>query len=205
MSEMLVAAIAGGAFVAIALGRGRLFGNVRQKAELLHVSTYRQRLAAFNRELNRARRADRSLTVVALALDRESSGPPGSTSGEPRTTRLAYMLVGSMLRELIREHDLVAYDPATDRYVLMLVDSDRGEAIGLIGRIQDEILARSTLLLQAGLAQLPEDGLTLADLVRRAGERCESWNKKASVEKVDRLPVARPQAADTAGQLHNSP
>jgi GGDEF domain-containing protein len=192
MNETMLAAIAGGFLAVVVLGRGRVFGNGRQGPESILLSTYRQCLSAYNRELNRARRADRPLSVVVFALDHDALKRTTIESGEPSRTRVVYLMVGTFLREMLREHDLVAYDPATDCYVLLLVDSDRAEAARMITRIREQVRVRTTLPLQAGLSQLPDDGLTITELVRQAGEQCASRGQRPDIGSVERFPGASP-------------
>jgi GGDEF domain-containing protein len=209
MDGLLSGVLVGGVYLVIAVGWRRYAGaggwrERRCLLEALQLSTYRRRLPDFDRELNRARRTDRQLSMVVLALDVGTSGATEPQRGEPLLERLAYLLVGSMLRELLREHDIVAYDPATDRHVLLLIESDRSQAGRLIARIRAEVEARTSLALRGGIAQLPEDGLTIRDLVRHASDRCNAW--RPNVDRAE-FPVDSPgpQAANSPSQMRNTP
>jgi len=179
----------------------------RRLLETIQIHRLGQRLPEFERELNRARRTERRLAVAVLALESGPDERRASRKNKPWIERWVYLLVGSILRDLLREHDIVAYDPATDRHVLQLTESDRSQAGQLVERIREEVEARTSLSLRGGVAQFPEDGLTLQELLRHAGENCGSWRAVADIDAADRIPVAARgrRVADTTSEATNSP
>ena len=195
--------VAGGWAMVVSGRRRRRAGRL---LETFQLSSYRQRLPDFERELNRARRAERQLAIVVLALKNATEEDGAPQQGSSRMERWAYLLVGSMLGDLLRGHDIVAYDPVTDRYILQLTESDRRQATRLIDRIREHVAARTSLELRCGLAQFPEDGLTLQELLRQAGEHCGSWRRHVGVETPDRVrfPSQGRRVPDSGSGLSNS-
>jgi hypothetical protein len=138
------------------------------------------RLAA---ELDRARRYEHSLSVVVLSTtsqpDAELRPVEPGQNGQGvlpvrvrDTAHLLAILGGAALRETIRESDIVCHDPATDRLLVALAESGVEEGRQAVERICRLMEDHMGLKVRAGLAQFPDDGLTLDSLI---GHAHEAW------------------------------
>ena len=81
---------------------------------------------------------------------------------------LLSLLAGALLRETLRESDIVAYDPAEDRFVILLAQTDGPRAEQAVTRLDRIVRRRIRVQTRAGVARFPEHGLTLDDLLRSA-------------------------------------
>jgi len=161
------------------------FRTIASALERTGVPTYRFSLAQFVSELGRARRYQRPLTVAVLGMEDEltfdgqarlarGGNGNGSHSVPPmQTVQLAFLLLGSILRDALRESDLVTFDPLGYQYIVLLAHSSKTEASRAVRRVQDLIVERSALHCRVGLAEFPTDGFTIADLVTKAREECQ--------------------------------
>src|SRR5436190_1056657 len=94
------------------------------------VPTLRQALPALTAELERARRYDRPLVVVLVTDDRSPSsrnesglgdGPHGETRRAlPPGSPLVTAMIASVVREIVREADLVAFAAALGQCVVLM-------------------------------------------------------------------------------------
>ena len=151
------------------------------------VSSMRVVMPAVNRELGRARRYERPLCVAVVEVRSDelrkqiaeltSQSSVASIAMHRRTThiiRVVFALIGSVLQEATRETDIVAYDPESDRYVLVLPDVNRAEAEQASERIREMLLKRTAARTAVGIAEFPGDGLSFEDLVARAASGLEA-------------------------------
>ena len=174
----LTAASAGIAFVSIRNGRSARGSTLLEKVAVMPFSSVRQDI---KNELERARRYQRR---VALAVIRPGSriqksiwstrnGSPGWGNGQhPRREALqaAFLALGSVLRDLFRTEDILAYNASRNLFVLLLVECSRSEATRTLRRAQAGVRERTQIGIQAGVAEFPADGLILRDLIGRAEE-----------------------------------
>jgi hypothetical protein len=111
------------------------------------------------RELIRARRSERPLTVGCVAVD---------DARRPELVRLARRAVAT-----VRETDLVGY-AGGNRFFLVFVETPRGRATEawdrLCGELDEEVASR----LRAGFASFPDDNPTWEGLTELASERGRS-------------------------------
>ena len=163
----------------------------------------------FERELRRARRYERPLTVLVLALEpaimpggapstapgagslngtadparsngngRNGNGGNGSAHGvhvpdpgslnELYSAQLRLVQLAALLRDTLRESDLVGFAAETQDFVAVLPEADAASAEQLAQRIHRLFVSRIGTGIQAGSAAYPATGLTLAALVDRA-------------------------------------
>lgn len=116
-------------------------------------------------ELERARRYERGLSVVVLAIE-----PLSGTESEPSTPpQMVSLLAAAGLRGMVRQTDVLCYQPAQDRFVMGLTECTAEEAGQTVARISQLVRERLRLGIRAGIAQFPDDALTLAELVTAAG------------------------------------
>lgn len=113
-------------------------------------------------EFGRARRYERALSIVVLSAiswpDDQGTEPP----------LILPLLTAAGLREILRETDIMCYQPADGRFVLGLTESEGAAARQALERVQTLFKSRLRIELAIGVAQFPQDGLTLDDLVASA-------------------------------------
>lgn len=142
------------------------------------VPSLRESEAAFNRELQRARRYERPLSVVVLSTAEAPRRPARSEPGmeeeavllETRIPYLATLLAGSILRRATRESDVIAYAADDDRFVLLLPETRRTDARRAVARLDTLLHDRMRRGVRAGIAEFPVDGFTRVQLVEKASD-----------------------------------
>jgi hypothetical protein len=142
-----------------------------QAARAAGVTTLREARAAFGTEIGRARRYQRPLSLVIVGLD-----PKGGEFDAPRVEGMldsfsihsAFFILGSLLRELLRETDIVTYSAEHHVYVLLLPESGESNAHAAVRRILADVRRRIPLKTNAGIAEFPRNGFTIDSLVGHA-------------------------------------
>ena len=74
---------------------------------------------------------------------------------------------------MLRDTDLLACDLGHRRYVVVLPETNREQAEQAAVRLQTRLAATIPLPLTAGIAQFPDDGLIVEELVKNALADCE--------------------------------
>jgi GGDEF domain-containing protein len=149
------------------------------------IQSVRTAMPRIQEEMTRARRYDRALSLAVLEIQNEElvrqiriliSGAGLSLlvaqRQASRVARIVFALIGCVLRDAIRETDVAAYDPASDRYVLLLPETTKAEAQQLVERIQDMLSSRTAAESRAGVAQFAIDGLTFEAVLNAAILAC---------------------------------
>lgn len=161
--------------------------------------TYRKWLDVLHRELNRARRYQHPLAVVVIRL--AEHGSLDDTSRErtspSRRRQLATMRAGILMGELLRDTDVVTYDPADNRFVLLLTETDPGQARAAVARLDALVLERAGARLRAGIAMFPQDGLITEDLVMLASIQCANGSGSPAAVRAGHAAVA-PETVTTS-------
>ena len=91
-----------------------------------------------------------------------------------RTTQMLSFAFGLILEESVRDSDFVTYVPKDDRFVLLLAESDRTQALETVKRLAALLDQRLVIHLEAGVAEFPSEGLTLDELVAHASSTVSS-------------------------------
>ena len=165
---------------------GNASGKLGSDLQLGAVPTLRRTHERMANELARVRRYQRPLSVVVLRLEsdqllldlkRNLVSDSGNGSVEAynqvmQTIQLVFSLVGSILKESLRESDVAAYDVPNNQYVIMLPESTRNQAALTVTRLKRLLFKRTAGHLVAGIAEFPTDGLIMGDLVALAIENC---------------------------------
>lgn len=138
------------------------------------VPNFRRSLPDLARELARARRYGRpvSLAILSLGSGRWSHGPRsrnGDSAAESElitpAAQVATIVFGSVLQETLRESDIVTYIAAHNQYAILLTESTKAQARKAIERLATLYHQRTLDHLRAGTAQFPADALTLEELI----------------------------------------
>jgi len=137
------------------------------------IPPYHRALPQLLFELARARRYEHASTVVIIGLQegQSVSALPEASLAKNNgaiSSHLASLFVGTLLRDNLRDSDLVTYDATKGYYVLMLTETTAPGAEQAVLRVSEIILKRTGFRLYAGCAEFPGAGLTLDDLVNRA-------------------------------------
>lgn len=151
------------------------------------IPTFRRSLPQLTNELARVRRYNRPLSIIVLRIESDQllldlkrslasesgNGSASSYSNIIQTLQLVFSLVGSILRESLRESDIACYDVANNQYVIMLPECTRHQALMTVRRLKKLLFKRTAGHLVAGISEFPADGLIIEDLVKLAMERCQ--------------------------------
>ena len=152
-------------------------GELRQEVAILGIPTYRQALRGLHAELRRARRYQHPLTVVALS--------PAGLTLEPqdaeriRAPHLSFYLLGSLLRDVLRETDVPTYSAEHHLYAVFMLETREAEAVSAVDRLRELFHGRTGARVRAGTAEFPRDGLTVDDLL--SGARL-AWEERPHLE-----------------------
>ncbi len=110
-------------------------------------------------EFGRARRYERALSIVVVS---PLSWPDDHGSAP---TPIVHLLTAAGLREILRETDIMCHQPLDGSFVLGLTESQGPSARVALERVQALFKSRLRIDLAVGVAQFPNDGLTLDDLI----------------------------------------
>jgi hypothetical protein len=151
-------------------------------------------LPEFERELGRARRYERPLTILVLrpaseSMARLGANPPGPADARPRLSSQAFTTIGSVLRSVVRETDVVAWDASDAGFVVAIPEADAKSATIVATRLPQAVHALTGVRMRAGIAVFPEHGLIFEMLLATAAATCGGEAAAAH------LPLASPAAA----------
>lgn len=137
---------------------------------------YRTGLPEFAKEISRARRYRRTLSVLVVKLEHVIQVLPGGPAvtglDEVQDVKTALVRLAYMLRDNVREIDITAYDLTHDQFVLMLPETNRVQALETHRRLEDVILRQTGARVRCGVAEFQSDGLIVEDLVQSAMLAC---------------------------------
>jgi hypothetical protein len=103
----------------------------------------------------------------------DGKGRMGTQAVSPSThdADIAFYLLGALLRDTLRETDIVAYSAEHHLYVVLLPECGETAGWGAAERLGRILHARAETLVRAGTAEFPSDGLTFEDLFGAARSR----------------------------------
>lgn len=143
--------------------------SLQRLADDLTLLSYREALPKIRRELSRARRAARPVSVAVVFPSMASSGANASArNGAIPVDPL--LVCADLCRRTLREIDITALDLRQKRIIIVLPESSRSQAEQAIARLFTII--SSTVLMSDpnyGIAEFPVDGLIAEDLIYGAG------------------------------------
>jgi hypothetical protein len=172
--------------------------NLSRALQASGILLYRSARPQLAQELTRARRYQHPLTVVTMSfaheqfteqqydLTTEHDDSHGSyVEQQIYSFHFVFPLVGVIVRDAIRESDIITYDAINNQYVILLPESSKPYAIQAVQRLITLISKRVLISLRVGLAEFPTDGLTIEDLVHRAQTADARWSVGvASLESI---------------------
>jgi hypothetical protein len=155
------------------------------------VPTFQELRPQLERELRRARRYERPLGLVVFALEpvygvRDGRGGgngtdaagAGGAAGTRYVAQLEFLHLALLLRDTLRESDIISYAPETREFLALLPEADQKATEQAAERVHRIIQPRLTSGVRANHASYPRDGLTLDDLVnvvRGSSRERRSW------------------------------
>jgi hypothetical protein len=129
-------------------------------------------------EFGRARRYERALSIVVVAPISWPEEHDDDHAPEARLPTALPLLTAAGLREVLRETDIMCYEPLEGRFILGLTESEGAAAQRALERVRALFQSRLRIELAIGVAQFPNDGLTLEDLIEVA--RLQTGSPRAS-------------------------
>jgi hypothetical protein len=141
------------------------------------IASYRRSLPQLRFALSRARRYQHPITLAVMSLGREQlvqsmRNLAGGWTNANLASHFYFSFIGSLLRDNLRESDIVTYDAAADQYVILLTETPAAEAKHAILRLNGLIFKHTAVHLRIGIAEFPSDGLIVEDLVNCAQAKC---------------------------------
>lgn len=149
-------------------------------------------------EFQRARRYERTVTVAVLTVTRSSAWWQADARGEEGSTHrrgaAIPAVLAAALRQAMRETDLVAWDPATRRCIVVMPEIGVAEGARAVERMQAVCASGVGCAFSAEVAEFPQDGWTFDELLDVAGERRRQADLREAERAFDQdvRPRARP-------------
>ncbi len=122
------------------------------------------------REMNRARRHNRPLSVLVLELQNvelEANSAFVKQFEREMIKQFAIARVAQVIGDYIRRTDMVIKGE-NHRFIVLMPDTDKEGAHISTKRILDEVYAQFNTHMRFGLASFPQDALTFEELVNKA-------------------------------------
>jgi len=156
------------------------------------VSRLREALPRIAAEFERARRYERSVTVVVFA--RPASG--GTNGGNGHQAPAGAGSLAGVLASATREVDLVISD--TQCCVVMMPEIGTEDGRRAVRRMRELCARRLGTPVAAGIAVFPEDGWLFLDLVEVARRQARTADDDRAVADAERPPVTTSMSVERA-------
>jgi hypothetical protein len=141
-----------------------------------------------DKELSRVRRFEHPLSVAVFkpnfaAPDKRDYNGQKTVSQSAWNTphndlkpisELEFILCGMVIKNSIREIDIIVYDTESRQFIISFPETDITQAQHTIKRLKKLIGSRMASQLTFGLAEFPQNGLILEDLIEYAVNSCNS-------------------------------
>ena len=149
----------------------------------LNVPAYREVQSQLVIELRRARRYEHPLGVTMLGLHAPTQlggERAGGSAAAPSVDVVpaVYSLLGSYLRNTLRETDILTAAPEALAFATFLPGTDRQGTEQALMRFCDGFLECAGYGLHGGAAAFPGDGMTIEDVLDRA---CAAWRRSSTI------------------------
>ncbi len=136
---------------------------------------FNESLGRMGRELSRARRHNRPLSVVVLQITALPAAPVKRhviPTWNSACDLIGYLTLGAMVRRELRDYDVIAYQPELNRYLLLLAECNQQQARATLRRISERVSQSAGVRLETGVAEFPTHGFVLEDLRKHAELQC---------------------------------
>lgn len=142
------------------------------------IPSFHNSIGHLNKELSRARRSHRPLSIIVIEYHPTVSGSYISrqsddskslkiTSHRGETDMTEFFLCGKVIRDALRDIDITSYAAVNNQFIIVLPESTKSEAEDALRRIK-RLAGRGANQFLAEVAEFPNDGLILDDLVLHA-------------------------------------
>lgn len=149
-------------------------------------------------ELQRARRLNYALSIIMFHLERKGGKSPspndvlGYIAGDPRYVGVTDESAGvaNIFRHApdpvirLRSTDTAVYDRRRNRYVMMLVGTQRDDAERIAKRIASNLTEQSGHSVSYGCAEFPRDRYLIDDLIEDAEQHRKAVARSGSGQSV---------------------
>ncbi|MFQ5627682.1 MAG: diguanylate cyclase domain-containing protein [bacterium] len=168
--------------------------NNTQLALLSSIPSYQSTLPYMTFELTRARRYNHTLSVLILGIEsgqkeellKKNKNLANQWGNEQLAAKFLFSLIGTILRESLRDSDILSFELVNDRFVILLTDTDEKKARNAVVRLNNLVNEQIQTQLKAGVAEFPSNGLTIEDLIKYAQTRFNHQPSKNGVMAVHR-------------------
>ena len=165
-------------------------------------------------ELSRSRRYQHELSIAVLQfqpgqatrlLQDNKRAFPGWRNTHV-AGKLLFTLAGAILRRNLRDSDILTQDISNDCFIVLFTETSSKAAAHAAGRLNDLLHRQMHLTLEVGIAEFPEDGFTVADLVEfakrnlKSGFHVESASNGKS-EDGNKKRVQSPKEVESLGEI----
>ncbi len=183
-SQLIIILVLIGFFISLVylwqMGRNKKPSRYIESAFLgaASIPSFRNSIGHLNKELSRARRSHSPLSIIVIEhhptesgsyISRQSDNPESlrfiSRRGETDITD--FLLCGKVIREALRDIDITSYAAVNNQFIIVLPESTKSEAEDALLRIK-RMIGKSANQFLAEVAEFPNDGLILDDLVAHA-------------------------------------
>ena len=131
-------------------------GAVTPGVEAGLLPSLHQALPKLGHEVARARRYERPFSIALVATD------------DPQTPSLITLLLAALVRETLRDSDIVSFAPGQALCLIGLPETRRAGARSAMTRLQALCLERLMMPVRVGVAEFPVAGWTLEELIKQA-------------------------------------
>lgn len=139
----------------------------------VNVATYREALPRVKSELRRARRYERPCAMLVISAAVTIPSSRDMRSGMSEQDYSLFFLLGTYLRNVLRETDLLTMAPEALCYALFLAETDGDGVARATERLDAGFRAYANSACRIGTAVFPRDGVTVEDLVEIASLQWE--------------------------------
>lgn len=148
----------------------------------LNVPSYREVQSQLVSELRRARRYEHPLGVTMLGLRVPARTLEERRNGRPSPLEIdvmpaVYSLLGSYLRNTLRETDILTAAPESLAFATFLPATDRHGTEQALHRFRAGFQECTGYSIDGGVAAFPGDGMTIEDVLDRA---YEGWRQSSN-------------------------
>lgn len=158
------------------------------------IPSFRNSVEQINKELSRARRSGNPLSLIVIGhhparLESSIMSQPNHSelptvlNRRKKTDMTDFLLCGTVMRDALRDIDIICYAGANYQYVIVLPESSKTDADYALTRIKKVVNKNIADQLVAGVAEFPGDGLILEDLVGYATNLMNNGNIVTQLDK----------------------
>jgi hypothetical protein len=142
------------------IGRPLASGSDQLVLRMSGIPPYREGLPTMRLEVQRARRYERPLSMLAIGV--------GGGNVPERKALADFLLLGVVLRDALRETDLISCAVEFQLYAMLLTETTRAGAVAAATRYGSIAKGSADLRIRCGASEFPGNGLSVDDLFAHA-------------------------------------